>query len=100
MVKGDGLMSAKIYAAIYVKGKKDQIKEDLKTYFSRENIIAEKSFETIESAHMHIRSGSEENLYHLHLEVQENESERARNLLYDWLNKNNGVQIHIAPCIE
>jgi hypothetical protein len=100
MIKGDGFVSVKIYAAIYVKGKKDKIKEDLKAYFSRENIIAEKIFRSFESVHMHIRVGSEENLYHLHLEVQEDESERAQTLLYDWLNKNNGVQIHIAPCIE
>ncbi|MDF2635630.1 MAG: hypothetical protein K0R78_2504 [Pelosinus sp.] len=101
MIKGDWLVSAKtIYAAIYVKSYKDKIKEDLKAYFSRENIIAEKIFENIESVHMHLRGGSEENLYHLHLEVHEDESERARNLLSAWLKAHNGVQIRIAPCIE
>lgn len=93
-------MSAKIYAAIYVKNYNNKIKEELKTYFSRENINAEKILENIESVHILIRRGSEENLYHLHLEVHEDESERAQKLLSAWLNEHNGVQIHIAPCIE
>jgi hypothetical protein len=100
MVKGDKFMSTKIYAAVYVKGKKNQIKEDLKAYFSRENIIAKNIFENPESVNMNVQSGSEENLYHLYLEVPENESEKALSLLHAWLNKNNGVQIHIAPCIK
>jgi hypothetical protein len=100
MIRGDDLVSVKIYAAIYVKGRRDKIKEDLKAYFSMENIIAEKIFENVESVHMHIRVGSEENLYHLHLEVHEDENEKAQKILYEWLNKHNAVQIHIAPCIE
>ena len=70
-------MFAKIYAAIYIKNHKDKIKEDLKTYFSRDNIIVEKEFKNVDSVRMLIRNGSEENLYHLYLEVQENESERS-----------------------
>ena len=93
-------MSVKIYAAIYVKNHKDKIKEELKTYFSRENIILEKKFEDVDHVRMLIRNGSEENLYHLYLEVQVNESERALNLLSTWLHEHNGVQIHIAPCIK
>jgi len=93
-------MLVKIYAAIYVKNYQDRIKEDLKKYFSKDNVVAKKSFENIDSVRMLIRSGSEENLYHLHLEVQENESERALKLLSTWLIEHNGVQIHIAPCVE
>lgn len=100
MVKGVIFVSTTVYAAIYVKGKKEKIKEDLKAYFSKENIISEKAFENVESVNMSVRSGSEENLYHLHLEVHEDESERAMNLLHDWLKKNKGVQIHKTPCIE
>ena len=93
-------MFANIYASIYVKNYKDNIKEDLKTYFSQENITAEKIFDHVESVRMLIRRGSEENLYHLHLEVQEEEGEKARNLLSTWLHEHNGVQIHITPCIK
>lgn len=95
MVKGDGFVSATIYAAIYAKNHKYQIKEELETYFS-----SEKNNENSEIIPMLIKRGSEENLYHLHLEVPNNESERIRKLLYDWLNKHNSIQVHIAPCIE
>lgn len=93
-------MSAKVYASIYVKNYKDRIKENLKSYFSRENIIAEKHFENVDSVRLFIRIGSEENLYHLQLEVHEDEGERALKLLSTWLHEHNGVQIHIAPCIK
>lgn len=98
--KESGTVSAKIYAAIYVKNYKDKIKENLKTYFSQENIIAGKIFENSESVRILIRNGSEENLYHLYLEVQEDESEKARDLLSAWLHDHNGVQIHVSPCIK
>lgn len=91
-------MSAKIYAAIYVKNGK--VKEDLKTYFSRENIIIEKIFDNTENVRILMRSGSEDNLYHLHLEVHPDEAEKALKILHVWLTKSDGIQIHIAPCKE
>ena len=79
------------------KDHQNKIKEKL---FSRDNIIVEKEFKNVDSVRVLIRNGSEENLYHLYLEVQENESERALNLLSNSLHEHNGVQIHIAPCIK
>lgn len=100
LIKGDGFVLANIYASIYVKSYKDTTKEQLKRYFSKENIVAEKLFSNVDSVHLSVRSGSEENLYHLTLEVDHDESEKARNLLSNWLQERKGAKIHITPCIR
>ena len=57
------------------------------------------NLENLENSQMLVKSSGEKIYYHLHLEVQENDSEKTLKLLSYWLDKHSEVKIRINPQI-
>lgn len=99
-------MNEYVSAFLYVNKDIKNVKDDLKEYFSKNNLNISQNKDSLEFSTMfvklqnHKKEKENENLYHLYLKVDGDNNKIALEVLNKWIGLYDGVSIHMDPTID